>query len=261
MNKEAAAVPQALRTFFEEHPRPALAFSGGCDSAYLLYAALACGVRPGVYYVHSPFQPAFELADARRLAEQLDIEMKVLEADVLADEDVRRNPANRCYFCKRQIFTLILEAARADGYTVVIDGTNASDDADDRPGMRALREMQVYSPLRICGITKAQVRAYSRDAGLFTWNKPAYACLATRIPAGMPIEAEMLCRVERAEAALAALGFSNFRVRVSARGARLEITEDQLALLMEKREEILAALDADFDEVTLNLRLRKGLEG
>lgn len=255
MDRSVSRIPEGLRAFFAEHPRLALAFSGGCDSAYLLYAATACGADVRAYYVHSAFQPAFELRDARRLAEELGQKLVVLELDVLSDARVRDNPPNRCYFCKQRIFGAIFSAARADGCDCVADGTNASDDAGDRPGMRALREMQVLSPLRICGVTKAQVRALSREAGLFTWNKPAYACLATRIPAGMAIEAEALQRVERAEAALAALGFSDFRVRVTARGCRLEVAEAQFPLAMARRAEVLRALEG-FDEVTLNLRPR-----
>ena len=249
-------IPAALQAFFREHRRGALAFSGGCDSAYLLYAALACGVQLGVYYVHSPFQPAFELADARRLAAQLGCDMRLLELDVLAETQVRKNSADRCYHCKRAIMGAIQAAAMADGYDLIVDGTNFSDEASDRPGMRALQEKNILSPLRICQITKDQVREYSRRAGLFTWNKPAYACLATRIPAGMEIRSELLARVERAEDFMFKLGFSDFRVRITHDGARLEICESQLALLMEKRREIIAALEADFMQITLDLHMR-----
>ena len=253
-------VPEALQSFFAEHPRVALAFSGGCDSAYLLYAAAACRAEILVCCVKSCFQPAFELEDARLLAGQMGEDIHILNVDVLADEDVRSNPANRCYHCKRNIFSAILACAAENGFNCVIDGTNASDNAQDRPGMRALREMQVLSPLRICGISKAEVRRLSKEAGIFTWNKPAYACLATRIPAGTAIEEEMLAKVERGEGRLAEMGFSDFRLRMCGGGARLEITEKQMDLLMEKREQIIAALEGDFHEISLNLRLRKGLE-
>lgn len=250
-------VPEALRAFFQARPRLALAFSGGCDSAYLLYAAAACGVELRAYQLHSPFQPAFELEDARRLARELGQDLRILELDVLQDEQVRRNGADRCYHCKRRIFGEILAAARTDGFTAVMDGTNASDDAADRPGMRALQEMQVLSPLRLCGISKDEVRALSRDAGLFTWNKPAYACLATRVPCGWEIDADMLARVERAEGILADMGFSGMRVRLTERGARLELPGAQMPRLMERRGEILAALEGDFGELTLDLRPRR----
>lgn len=257
MKNKEMIVPESLRDFFRQYPRIALAFSGGCDSAYLLYAACACGAHVGIYHVHSCFQPEFELEDARRLAEQFGCKLHVLNVDVLADAQVRANPANRCYFCKKRIFGEILSAAKQDGYCVIIDGTNASDSADDRPGMRALQEMQVLSPLRLCGITKEQLRAYSRDADLFTWDKPAYACLATRIPTGMTIEKEALEKIERGETALKNLGFSDFRVRMNERGARLELREEQLPMLIEKRGEVLAALEEDFKEITLDLHTRR----
>jgi len=144
--RTAPAVTPELIDFFKAHPRLALAFSGGTDSAYLLYAALACGCDVRAYYARSPFQPAFELEDARRLAGQLNAEMRVIPLDVLADETVRSNPPDRCYHCKRRIFSSLLEVAAEDGFDTVIDGTNASDDAGDRPGMRALRELRVLSP-------------------------------------------------------------------------------------------------------------------
>lgn len=260
MRLNVRAVPEALERWFAAHPRFALAFSGGCDSAYLFYAARACGADFAAYYVQSAFQPAFELEDARRLARELGGEMRVLKLDVLADARVRDNPPERCYHCKRRIFGTICDRAAAQGYDLVIDGTNASDDAADRPGMRALREMEVASPLRICGITKAEVRALSREAALFTWNKPAYACLATRVPPGTPIDAALLGRIERAEAKLAELGFSNFRARIADRGVRLELTEGDMALLMRNRDRVRAALEADFQEIALDLRPRAGLE-
>lgn len=253
-------VPDELKLFFGNHPRIALAFSGGCDSAYLMYAARTCGAQLCAYYVHSCFQPRFELEDARRLADALQVKMRILEVDVLSDERVRRNPEDRCYYCKQHIFDAIARAAKSDGFEYIMDGTNASDDASDRPGMRALRERGVLSPLRMCGITKAQVRDLSHQAGLFTWNKPAYACLATRIPVGMEIEKAALERIERAEEKFARMGFSGFRVRITANGARLELREEQMSFLMEKRRDILAALEADFNEITLDLRPRREVE-
>ena len=212
--------PQALQTFFSEHPRLALAFSGGTDSAYLLYAATACGCDVEAFYAQSAFQPEFERRDALRLAEQLGARMSIVPLDVLAIQAVRANPG-------------------------------------DRPGMRALQERGVLSPLRLCGITKDQVREYSRRAGLFTWNKPAYACLATRVPAGTPIDADTLRRVEGAENALFDLGYTDFRVRVFHGAARLQLPADQLERIARERKAARDALKPYFEVVMLDLEERE----
>ena len=246
-----------LNTFFSENPSAALAFSGGVDSAYLLYAALDAGADVTAYYVKSAFQPEFELRDAQRLARELGAKMRVIELDVLCDDAITANPADRCYHCKRRIFTAIVDAARADGYTLLIDGTNASDDDADRPGIRALRELAVRSPLRECGITKAQVREKSREAKLFTWDKPAYACLATRIPTGTEITPDLLEKTERSEAFLKALGFSDFRIRYLGSGAKLEVRQEQLPLLLSQRETIVERLKNDYTTVLLDLEVRQ----
>lgn len=253
-----------LKEFFKENPKVALAFSGGVDSAYLLYGALEYGADVKAYFVKSQFQPAFELEDARRLAGELserfccrDEElMQVIPLDVLACSTVAANPADRCYTCKQQIFGALMEAAAADGYTVILDGTNASDEEGDRPGMRALREMQVKSPLRLAGLTKNDVRSLSKEAGLFTWNKPSYACLATRIPTGVTITAEDLQRVERAEEDLEKMGFSDFRVRIFHGAARIQVKPDQMADIIEKRSEIVSRLKPLFKEILLDMEER-----
>ena len=246
-----------LTEFFGAYPRVAIAFSGGVDSAYLLFAALQNGAEVCAYYVKSAFQPQFELDDARRLAEQLHAEIKVLPLDVLACDPVAANPADRCYHCKKAIFHRIAEAAAADGFSVLLDGTNASDEEGDRPGMRALRELQVLSPLRLCGLTKPEIRQKSREAGLFTWNKPAYACLATRIPAGEPITREKLTATETAENFLFSLGFTDFRVRMVGTAAKLQCPEEQLPRLLEHREEIVKELKRTYSSVLLDMEVRK----
>ena len=246
-----------LHTFFAEHPKIALAFSGGVDSAYLLYASRKYAADVTAYYVKTAFQPEFELRDACRLAEELGAKMRIIQLEVLCDEEITANPANRCYHCKKRIFTAIADAARRDGYDLIIDGTNASDDAADRPGIRALEELSVRSPLRECGITKAEVRSLSREAGLFTWDKPAYACLATRIPTGDTITAEKLQKTEWAEEYLEGLGFRDFRVRLADNSAKIQIRAEQIPLLIERRVEIIEKLKKEYDSVLLDLEVRK----
>ena len=245
-----------LEQFFQENPRCALGFSGGVDSAYLLYAGVKAGADIRPYFIKTAFQPAFELADARKLAEGLGAEVTVLELDALADPRVAANPADRCYFCKQNLFRTLKERAIADGYPVLLDGTNASDEAGDRPGMRALAELSVRSPLRECGLTKAEIRARSREAGLFTWDKPAYACLATRVPAGEAITAETLARVEGAEDALFRLGYTDFRVRVFHSAARLQLPRGQMERAVREAETIQAALKPYFTPILLDLEGR-----
>ena len=244
-----------LDSFFRQVPRAALAFSGGTDSALLLWAGKRYGCDLHAYYVKTAFQPEFEYRDALRLARELDVPMTVVEVDILTVPGAAANGPERCYFCKKALFSRLREAAQKDGYSLLLDGTNASDDAGDRPGMRAARELEVRSPLRECGLTKADVRRLSKEAGLFTWDKPAYACLATRIPTGVPITAHDLERVERAETALHALGFRDFRVRLFHGLARVQVPAGQMALTLEQREKILAAL-GDFDGAVLDLQGR-----
>ena len=245
-----------LEQFFAENREVAIAFSGGVDSAYLLYAATRYAARVKAYYVSTAFQPEFELADARRLADELGADMLVLHVDVLSNSAVTANPPDRCYHCKNTLFRQILRAAENDGFPVLLDGTNASDDAGDRPGMRALRELSVRSPLRECGLTKAEIRRLSREAGLFTWDKPAYACLATRIPTGTAITLEDLRRTEQCEAFLMALGFSGFRIRLMDGCARLEMPEAQFPMLLARREAVLERLKKDYPRVLLDLEAR-----
>lgn len=242
-----------LREFFERHPKCALAFSGGTDSALLLCEARRLGADVKAYFVKGPFQPQFELEDARRLAKELGAEMEVIETDVLALPEVAENGPRRCYYCKRAIFSLIFERARRDGYDTVIDGTNASDQVDDRPGMQAIAELRVLSPLRLCGVTKAQVRELSAEAGLFTARKPSYACLATRVPTGTAITREALGKVERGEEALREMGFSDLRLRLEGTGARLELPAAQLPAVVQNRERVLKALLPSFSRVTVDL--------
>ena len=245
-----------LEQFFQENPRCALGFSGGVDSAYLLYAGVKARADIKPYFIKTAFQPAFELADAQKLAEGLGVEVTVLELDALADPRVAANPADRCYYCKQNLFRTLKDRAIADGYPVLLDGTNASDEAGDRPGMRALAELSVRSPLRECGLTKAEIRACSREAGLFTWDKPAYACLATRVPAGEAITAETLARVEGAEDALFRLGYTDFRVRVFHSAARLQLPRGQMERAVREAEAIQAALKPYITPILLDLEGR-----
>ncbi len=245
-----------LQEFFRENPKVAVAFSGGVDSSYLLYAAKQYAKEVRAYYVSAEFQPRFEYEDAMRLAKEIGAQVSVIKLSALEIPKVAENPANRCYYCKQGIFGAIWKAAREDGFSVLLDGTNASDDAGDRPGMKALLELSVRSPLRECNLTKAQIRELSKEAGLFTWDKPAYACLATRIPTGEVITKEKLADTEAAEGFLFSLGFTDFRVRSKEGHARIQLPEAQWGLLMQHRAEILQELSKYYETVSLDLEVR-----
>lgn len=248
-----------LQEFFGAHPKAALAFSGGVDSSYLLYAARQLGADVKAYYVKTAFQPEFEYQDALRLASQLGADIQVLTLDVLACPDVTVNPKNRCYFCKQHIFGNILRQAKADGYDTVLDGTNASDQVSDRPGMKALQEMKVLSPLRLTGLTKAEIRSLSHEAGLFTWDKPSYACLATRIPTGTEITGADLARTEWAEDHLMSLGFRDLRVRqLGGDLALVQLPEAQMDTFLALRGEITRTLKTRYAGVLLDMEARNG---
>jgi len=246
-----------LEEFFKENSSVALGFSGGVDSSYLLWAAHSLGADVRAYFAKSAFQPTFEMQDALSVAKHIGVEVKVLNADILANGEVAANPENRCYHCKKVVFGTLVAQARADGAKVIIDGTNASDDLGDRPGAAALAEMSVRSPLRECGLTKSDIRRLSREAGLPNWDKPAYSCLATRVPFGREITPDLLQRVEGSEEALFALGFYGFRARVHGEAAKLQVPVEQMKKALDMREDILKALGPFFGQVLLDLEARR----
>lgn len=224
--------------------RMGLGFSGGSDSSFLLHHASRLGVDVRAYFVETPFNRRCDLGDAQRVCDEIGVELTVLHADALGDESIAINGPGRCYRCKLMMFSEVIRAAREDGCAFVADGTNASDDADDRPGMRALRELGVVSPLRDAGITKGMVRELSREVGLSTWDLASNSCLATRVVTGTRIENGLLRRIESAEDAVSALGFSDFRVRTDGVTATVRMARDQHdgAKIMER--EIAAAVGA-----------------
>ncbi|WP_290995505.1 ExsB family transcriptional regulator [Gordonibacter sp.] len=190
---------ESLDAFFARTPRVAVAFSGGCDSSYLVAVARAAGADVRAYLVRTAFQPPCEIADGERLAAELGVPLAMVDADVLFEAAICENGPDRCYLCKRFIFSTILKHMEADGWgdAVLADGTNATDDPTHRPGFRALAELGVVSPLRRAGLSKDDVRAASRKLGLFTANKPSFSCLAVHVPERERITAEALLTAAR----------------------------------------------------------------
>ena len=218
----------------------AVAFSGGVDSSFLCYAAkTALGQKALAITIVSPLHPRSEITCAKEVARLVGIEHILIEEEAL-DARVAANPKDRCYHCKKIAFGKILLAAKERGITAVLDGSNTDDAGDYRPGMKALAELNIASPLREAGMTKADIRELSRRFGLPTWNKPAFACLASRIPYGETISRENLARVEKAEEALAAHGFRQLRVRAHGNIARIEVAPEERKLFF--NEETLDAI-------------------
>lgn len=245
-----------LDVFFETNNKVAVAFSGGTDSAYVLYAAKKYGAEIKAYYVKSQFQPEFEFDDAVRFSKEINADMEVIAVNVLDDDNVCQNSCKRCYYCKTVIMQEIIKRAAADGYNIIIDGTNASDQEDDRPGMAVLKEKDIWSPLKLAGITKEEVRRLSREAMLFTADKPAYACLATRIKTGQQITAEKLSLTEKAEDYLFKLGFRDFRVRFDDYKAIIQVKKNQFSLYYDNEQVIKEELLKNYREVYFDINGR-----
>ncbi len=213
-----------------------VAFSGGVDSTFLARAARdAVGERAILVTADSETYPAAELAEARRLAGILGMRHLVVSTHELQNQDYARNPANRCFFCKEELFGTLEPIARREGARFLIYGANVDDLGDHRPGMQSARQRGVRAPLIEAELTKAEIRELSRELGLPTWDKPSFACLSSRFQYGDPITSEKLRRVDAAEEFIRSLGFRQFRVRHHDRLARLEIPLDEIARLWEDR--------------------------
>ena len=235
-----------------------IAFSGGVDSTFLLAAARdALGDAAAAVTVHSRSVSRREREEAREFCESRGIPQIRVEVDELTIPGFAENPPDRCYICKKQLFTSMGEAARAAGFSVLAEGSNLDDMGDYRPGLRALTELGIKSPLREAGLTKADIRALSKQMDLPTWAKPSFACLSTRIPYGDTITAEKLDMIGEAEALLFSLGFAQVRVRLHGKMARIEVLPEDIERLAQKetREQVVRGLkEAGFTYVSLDLQ-------
>jgi uncharacterized protein len=211
-----------------------VAYSGGVDSTFLLKACKdALGDKAMALTVVSPYIPKWEIEEAKELIKEIGVRHEFLQVPVILQE-IKFNPTDRCYLCKKAIFTKILAEAQKQGFNYVLDGTNADDIKDYRPGLRALKELEVKSPLLECGLTKDNIRQLSRELGLPTWDKPAYACLLSRIPYNEEIRTEELNKIENSEKYLMDLGFRAVRVRYHGELARIEVPKDNLKRFFEE---------------------------
>lgn len=236
--------------------RVAVAYSGGVDSALLLHVAVQALGAPNVVALLavSPSLPVAEKEAAVALAQQIGARLELLPTGETDDPAYQANAPNRCYFCKDHVYRALRSYAATHEFVHVLDGMNAEDTLDLRPGRAAARELGILSPLHELGFTKQQVRAAARTLGLPNWDKPAAACLASRVPYGTSVTPRLLSQIERAEAALFDLGFRELRVRHHGDVARLELTEADLPRALQQRHQITAALRAvGYVYVTLDL--------
>ncbi|MBI1743566.1 ATP-dependent sacrificial sulfur transferase LarE [Candidatus Acetothermia bacterium] len=233
-----------------------VAFSGGVDSAFVLAVAKQIlGDNVLAVTAHSEVYAASELEGAQALARTLGVEHKIIRTRELEDPRYVNNPPERCFHCKQELFGKLVPIAKELGFSFTVDGTNASDIKDFRPGMRAHKDFGVRSPLLEAGLIKEEIRLLSKQIGLPTWDKPAMACLASRMPYGSSITVEKLRQVEHAENLLYRFGFKQLRVRNYDGTARIEVLPEQMPILLANREEIVTHLKSlGFKYVTLDLQ-------
>lgn len=220
----------------------AVAFSAGVDSSFLArFAQEILGDSLLAVTVNGVFMPKRELESSTAFCRDYGIRQEIVSIDAMSIKEFRENPPDRCYYCKKHIFTEIRRVAAEQGFENILDGSNLDDLSDYRPGMRALSELGIISPLKDAGLTKADIRQLSRELGLPTAGKPSFACLATRIPCGDSVTEQKLSMAEAAEQKLFELGFTQFRVRIHGTSARIEILPEEFPLML--RNDTAAEID------------------
>jgi pyridinium-3,5-biscarboxylic acid mononucleotide sulfurtransferase len=244
-----------MRAIIHECGSVLVAYSGGVDSALVMAVAhRALGDKALACIGISPSYPVREMRDAVKLAEELGVPYRLVNTEEYLDPNYAANPNNRCYFCKSELHNQLKSILASEGWGVVLDGNNASDVGDYRPGMQAARERGVRSPLLEAQITKAEVRALAHHLGLPIWDKPAMACLSSRVPHGTPITPELLRQIEAAEDVLVDLGFRQFRVRHHNEIARLELPAEEFPKAIAQHMTIVNGIKAaGYRFVTLDL--------
>ena len=246
---------ETLEEILIELERIVVAFSGGVDSSFLLKIGTnTLGNNCIAVILKTPVHSQLELDQAKKIADSFDVPLEIISIDITLLDDFKENSSERCYFCKKYMFSKITEFANEQNISHVIEGSNIDDLTDYRPGLEALKELKILSPLVQAGFTKEDIRTASNRYGLKTWDKPANPCLATRIPYGIKISKDILSKIEKAEEYLQSIGLIKYRVRYHDSIARIEANKEDVKILLTKSEEIVQNFkNIGFHYITLDL--------